>query len=77
MTTMSKPSLPPHGNAKYPWALWVNGEVHKAKKGRHFTIEVEAFRKSLSSHASSHGLRVTTRVSGDVVTFQFFAKEGS
>lgn len=73
MTAKSK--APPHGNTKYPWELWQNGEWHTAKRGRQFTIEAESFRKSLGSRAAAEDLNVTTRVSGDTVTFRFSAKE--
>lgn len=81
-----KSKAPPHGNAKYPWELWMNGEWHKAKRGRHFHVETESFRKSLGSRATAENRRrlaqglppitATTRVSGDTVTFQFSVKEG-
>ncbi len=73
---MSKAALPQHGNAIYPWPLWEDGNLHRAKLGKHFHgITPESFRRALTTRANRRGLKVTTRVSGDTVTFQFGPKE--
>jgi hypothetical protein len=68
---MSK-EMPPHGNRKYPWDKWQNGRIHVAKRGEDFEIDVEEFRKSVNVRASKVGMKATTRVNGDTVTFRFW-----
>ncbi len=68
---MSKTTMPPHGNRLYPWDRWEDGRKHKARRGQHFAIPVETFRRSLAVRARRRKKQVTTRVKGDVVTFQF------
>lgn len=67
--------MPVHGNSKYPWHLWANGKTHKVVRGMDFETSTETFRRTLGSHACAHNLKVTTRVRGDAVWFQFSAKE--
>ncbi len=71
---MPKITLPPNGNAQYPWAKWADLKVHRATRGKHFKATPESFRRALMMHARRTGLVVETRVRGDVVTFQFAKK---
>ena len=66
---------PPHGNQIYPWDTWTDGEWHEARRKLHFNVEPEQFRRGLSVHALRVGKKVTTRVKGDVVHFQFRPKD--
>jgi len=73
---MSKVELPQHGNTIYPWPLWENGSVHRAKRGRHFhDISPESFRRSILLRAKTIGRKAVTRIKGDAVTFQFVDSE--
>ncbi len=72
---MSKAALPSHGNTVYDWPRWTDGKVHRARRGKDFSISAASFARSVHKHASNHGLSVTTRVKGEWVTFQF-SKEG-
>lgn len=74
--------MPPHGNTKYPWELWEDGQTHIARAGRHFSISADSFRRSLQKHAADmrsrgHKVKVKTNVSRDekVVTFFFYEPE--
>ena len=58
---MSLDSIPRHGNTRYPWASWADGQPHWAKARRDFTCSLEAFRRALFTYAKRHGLEVTTR----------------
>jgi hypothetical protein len=70
---MSKAAMPPRGNRVYPWERWERGRVVRVVRGVDFTDEItaESFRKTVRKHAYRKGLQVTTRVKGNVVTFQF------
>lgn len=72
---MSKTTLPPHGNAIYPWDRWSNGKVHSARRGEDFEVKAETFRHTVITRARRMGLWANTRVRGDVVTFQFVKRE--
>jgi len=70
MTTKTLATIS-HGNRKYPWEKWQDGKTHQAVQGRHFACSPEKFRHLLTSRASRRGLKVSPRVKGDVVWFQF------
>lgn len=67
--------LPAHGNTKYPWVRWTNGKTHKAVRLIDFDVSADSFRSLLRVRAMNYNLKVTTRVRGDAVWFQFSAKE--
>lgn len=74
---MKKARMPAHGNQKYPWKRWEDGGVHRAVRGRHFSIDMkpESFRRALSVRAKRRGLKVETSVKGQVVAFRFVKAE--
>ena len=61
----------PPRRQKYPWNKWTNGKKWQAKHGSDFLCDPESFRRYVVLVAYRYGLKVTTRVSGDTVTFQF------
>lgn len=72
---MSKALTVPHGNEKYPWEQWENGEEHTAIKGEDFTISAKSFRNSLTARAAKIGRKVATSVrSKAVVIFRFLTE---
>lgn len=75
---------PPHGNSRYDWATWMNGEAHVATIGKEIKAgqSVESFRASLfakvthfnkrmSAQGSENRVKCTTRVLPEGVWFQF------
>jgi hypothetical protein len=74
---MSKQTMPPHGNARYPWRLWANLKPHTAKRFVGFQTSPESFRRALFVHAKRNKLKVETRVTGDSVWFKFKKREQS
>lgn len=68
---MSKTRMPPHGNHRYPWDRWEDGNVHTAVRGQHFAVDPESFRTAVHVRASTRKLKAVTRVRGDSVIFQF------
>jgi len=63
-----------HGNSKYPWHHWSNGDIWEAVKGRDFDCMVTSFRGTLYNQAVSMGLRVKirTRPKMGKVRFSFY-----
>ncbi len=66
--------MPAHGNQRYDWDLWENGQQWEARRGRDFKCSVESFRSMLSNRARARGTSVETRVKGGTVVFQFKPK---
>jgi hypothetical protein len=58
---MTSSHPPRHGNTRYPWPVWTNGEPHWAKAKKDFHCSAEAFRRALYTHARRKRLVVTTR----------------
>lgn len=67
-------SMPPNGGRKYPWEEWLNGKAWEAQRGEDFDCDASVFRRILLTKANRANRTVTTRVSGDKVTFQFKRK---
>jgi hypothetical protein len=66
----------PHGNEVYPWRLWANGKLKRAKAGKHFSVSPDSFIRALRMHARRNSLKVVTRkAKSGTVTFQFFRIE--
>ena len=66
----------PHGNEKYPWDLWLDGNQHRVTKGIEFEMSISRFQSLLHSKASQMGnLKVKTGSRGDTLFFQFIEKE--
>lgn len=75
MKTQAKNQMPPHGNTKYPWELWENGELHTVKQHLYFPgLSAANFRRMVIDRARRSGKTATTRVKGNTVTFQFSEK---
>lgn len=68
-----------HGNTKYPWQLWMDGNTHIAIAGRDFDegMSVQSFQSSLSAKAKRNGMKIKSGSDGNVVTFRFIHPEGS
>ncbi len=67
-----------HGNQKYPWPLWENGEEHTVVRGVDFRRRISArgFQNQLHVRAARVGKLVETNVvSSSVVKFQFTPKD--
>lgn len=60
-----------HGNQEYPWDSWTDGKPHLVRRGRHFHIDPESFRRVLGTRARRLRTKVQTRVKGEKVWFQF------
>lgn len=65
-----------HGNAKYPWADWSNGETWQIERGQDFDCDVDVMRGQIIVRARKDGRRVETRVvrepgGSDQVVFRF------
>jgi len=63
-----------HGNTRYDWNSWLDGQRWKLRKGtraqvergeRDFFVEVEAFRSAAFGYAWRHGMKITTSVLPD------------
>lgn len=61
---------------RYPWARWSNGKTWRVTPQKEYGVESQAFRRYVVIYANRKSLSVSTRVSGDVVFFQFRKKEG-
>jgi hypothetical protein len=70
------PPVPPTGGQKYPWDEWADGAWWEVKRGEDFDTKPSSFRSILGNRAAHTGQRVTVRVRGDVVIFQFRPHEG-
>lgn len=59
------------GNAKYPWAEWMDGKTWEAVRGVDFHVTPAAFRTVCHSAAARHGGGVRVATDGDRVVFKF------
>lgn len=58
---------------KYPWTVWLDGEEHVIQKGVDFEQPAVNFQTSLHVKARMKGIKVTTAIDGDKITFRFYA----
>lgn len=56
----------------YPWDEWTNGGVWLLKRGEDFDVKASGFRAQLNQQASKRGMKVSTRVRGEAIEFQFY-----
>lgn len=63
--------------AKYPWADWLDGRVHRLKQGEDFEIKPISFRALVHRTAKSDRFRgkVETTVDGRTVVIRFFRED--
>ncbi|MFE7278550.1 hypothetical protein [Streptomyces sp. NPDC057623] len=59
----------------YPWATWMNGELHTLKRGTDFEKDPNEFGKTARKYARRYGKRAVVRTIGDQVFLQFFETE--
>lgn len=66
----------PHGNHKYRWEEWLDGQAWKLTRGVDFTVSPNRFRQgsSLQVAAAKRGMRVRTHVDGDSVIIQAYKR---
>lgn len=63
------------GNAKYPWDLWLDGNVWKLTKGTDFNCAVESMRLGAVAKAKRIGMRLNVESGEDYVIIQAVKKE--
>lgn len=63
--------FPPAAYAKYDWARWLDGQIHKCTRGTDFDTPASRFARAAYKWASDHGMSVRSRVLGDCVWLQF------
>jgi len=61
-----------HGSIKYPWPLWTDGRVWRAKRDADFRCTPAGFRNSLYTQARRQKRKVIVFAKGNIVDFQFF-----
>lgn len=59
----------------YPWGEWTDGRIWRIKKGPDYTHATKSMRMALHNRAIHENKKVSTRVHGDVIEFQFRTKE--
>lgn len=47
-----------HGNTKYPWDMWADGNIWEVTMGLDFDCKPASFRGVLYSHAKRSGLKI-------------------
>lgn len=60
-----------HGNQKYPWADWGNGDVWRIKKGEDFEVAPRVMQGQIKVRGTKEGRRTVTNVQDDSVVFAF------
>jgi hypothetical protein len=60
-----------HGNGKYPWAEWGDGEVRRIRRGEDFDVEPRVMQGQIKVRGSKEGRLTATNVRGDEVVFAF------
>lgn len=59
-----------HGNQKYPWDDWTDGEWHRLISGtKRYPRSAETIRRQICDYARLNSLKAKTRVKGRVVSF--------
>lgn len=60
-----------HGNSKYPWAEWADGQTRRIVRGQDFDVEAKVMQGQIKVRGSKEGRRTATNVQGDEVVFAF------
>ena len=60
-----------HGNQKYPWADWGNGEVWRITQGSDFSVAPRVMQGQIKVRGTKEKRKTVTNVQGDVVVFAF------
>ena len=60
-----------HGNAKYPWDEWQDGQTRRIVRGEDFDVEAKVMQGQIKVRGSKVGLKTATNVQGDAVVFAF------
>lgn len=60
-----------HGNQKYPWQQWSDGEVWRITKGQDFAVEPRVMQGQIKVRGTKEGRATVTNVQGDTVVFTF------
>lgn len=63
--------FPGSARAKYDWPKWIDGEIHRCRKGRDFDTSADTFSMAARKYASRHNLRCEARIDGDSVYLKF------
>ena len=65
----------PHGNNRYNWPGWADGQWRKYRFGRHFTCKPNSFRQQVLAAAKAMDTRAETRLlEGGVVAAVIYPK---
>lgn len=62
---------------KYPWREWFDGSTWKLTKGEDFTVAVGDMRSTAFATATRRGLKIRTRIDGDVLYIQAYRADAS
>ena len=65
----------PHGNRKYPWEQWTDGQIWRAKRNEDYTITSQQLMSRLRTKANLYGLKVRVRYNETECVFQFYVGE--
>jgi hypothetical protein len=64
-----------HGNIRYPWEKWFDGQVWRLNRGEDFEIPTISMRTQIFTNASRRGLKARTRVIEDSLWLQVYTPE--
>ena len=60
-----------HGNAKYPWDEWQDGQTRRIARGTDFDVEAKVMQGQIKVRGAKVGRKTATNVQGDAVVFAF------
>jgi|GEM_PF-2956172 len=60
-----------HGNSKYPWSEWQDGQTRKITRGDDFDVEAKVMQGQIKVRGSKVQRLTATNVQGDSVVFTF------
>lgn len=60
-----------HGNQRYPWAEWGNGEIWRISQGEDFSVEPRVMQGQIKVRGTKEGRKTVTNVQGKDVVFAF------
>lgn len=60
-----------HGNAKYPWSAWTNGETWRIVQGEDFDVEPRVMQGQIKVRGGKESKKTATRVESNAVIFTF------
>lgn len=69
--------FPGSARAKYDWGKWMDGEIHRCRKGHDFETDPQAFSMAARKYASRHGLKCEAQVKGNNVYVKFIDPEAA